>query len=210
MNEIILLILQSFYLLLPAYFANMAPVIFRKVNFLNLPVDFGYSLNNKKNKAKKKISRNRKKVKLTRDRIFGNHKTWRGLFFATLSGIIIVYFQHLMQGTSIACDKVTSFHLPSLTLFSYDSWLLIGFLLGFGAIFGDLIKSFVKRRLHIDDGKPLYFFDQIDYVVGAYLFLAIYYVVSFEIVIASVVMSFVLTVIVNHASFYLGIRKEKW
>ncbi|MBI2136225.1 CDP-archaeol synthase [Candidatus Woesearchaeota archaeon] len=190
MNQIALLLLQSFYLLLPAYFANMAPVIFRKVNFLNISVDFGYTLRINKSKNKS-----------TRDRILGDHKTWRGLFFATVAGIVIAYFQYLAQDNSF---------VSTLKLFPYDNWLLIGFLLGFGAILGDLAKSFFKRRLHINDGKPLYIFDQIDYVAGAYLFLAFYYVVSLEIVIASVVMSFVLTVIVNHISFYLGIRKEKW
>lgn len=196
MTPIALLLLQSFYLLLPAYFANMAPVIFRKINFLNIPVDFGYILKIKKSKGKKEA-----KKKNSRDRIFGNHKTWRGLFFATIAGIFVAYLQYLLQDTR---------YLSAIALFPYDNWLLIGLLLGFGTIFGDLIESFFKRRLHINDGKPLYFFDQIDYVAGSYLFLAAYYVVSLEIIIASVVMSFVLTVIVNYLSFYLGIRKEKW
>ncbi len=194
MNQIALLLLQSFYLLLPAYFANMAPVIFRKVNFLNLPVDFNYCIgkNNLKSKEKNKAKRNR---------IFGEHKTWRGLFFATVFGIVIAFIQYLIQDSPL---------ISAIKLFPYNNWLLIGFLLGFGAIFGDLVKSFFKRRLHIDNGKPLYFFDQIDYVAGSYLFLAAYYVVSLEILIVSVVMSFVLTVIVNHLSFYSGFRKEKW
>lgn len=190
MNQIILLLLQSFYLLLPAYFANMAPVIFRKVNFLNLPVDFGYTLRIKKSKKKN-----------DRDRIFGNHKTWRGLFFAIVAGIFVAYLQYLLQDTR---------SLSVIALFPYNNWLLIGFLIGFGAIFGDLAESFVKRRLNIAEGKPLYFFDQIDYVAGSYLFLAFYYVVSIEIIVASVVLSFGLTVIVNHLSYFLRIRNEKW
>ena len=197
MNQIALLLLQSFYLLLPAYFANMAPVIFRRVNFLNLPVDFGYTL-----KIKKLANRsNNKHKKNTKDRIFGDHKTWRGLFFATVTGIVIAFIQYLIQYHSF---------ISALKMFPYNNWPLIGFLLGFGAIFGDLVKSFFKRRLHIDDGKPLYFFDQLDYVAGSYLFLSLYYVVSLQIIVASVVLSFSLTVIVNHLSFYLGFRKEKW
>ena len=35
-----LLILQCFYFMLPAYFANMAPVIVKKINILNLQIDF--------------------------------------------------------------------------------------------------------------------------------------------------------------------------
>ena len=37
------MILETIYFLLPAYFANMAPVIFRKLNFLDYALDFSGS-----------------------------------------------------------------------------------------------------------------------------------------------------------------------
>ena len=42
------LILQLFYLMLPAYFANMAPVIVKKIfNNLKIPIDFDKKIGNK-------------------------------------------------------------------------------------------------------------------------------------------------------------------
>src|SRR3989338_9237150 len=108
MNQIALLLLQSFYLLLPAYFANMAPVIFRKVNFLNISVDFGRSIG--KNNINT-IKKNKYKRKSKKDRIFGNHKTWRGLFFATVAGIVIAFIQYLIQDNSL---------ISLIKLFPYD------------------------------------------------------------------------------------------
>ena len=44
MNEVVIFILKSLYLMLPAYFANMAPVIVKKANLFNYPVDFNRKL----------------------------------------------------------------------------------------------------------------------------------------------------------------------
>ena len=102
------MILEALYLMLPAYFANMAPVFFKKVNFLNYPVDFG-----KKIKGK---------------RILGSHKTFRGFFFGIILAIIVAYVQSLISA--------------EVALVDYSNWALIGFLLGFGALLGDSVKSF--------------------------------------------------------------------
>jgi len=48
---------------------------------------------------------------------------------------------------------------------------LLGFLLSFGAILGDAIGSFIKRRLHMPQGAPAPLLDQLNFVVGG-LFLA--------------------------------------
>ena len=66
-------IIKLIWLFLPAGMANMAPVIFRRINFLNYPVDGGKLMDGK--------------------RIFGSHKTWRGLFFGFVSALILIYIQ---------------------------------------------------------------------------------------------------------------------
>lgn len=53
--------------------------------------------------------------------------------------------------------------------------VVFGLLMGVGAMFGDIVKSFVKRRLNIQSGRPFPPFDQLDFVLGA---LALYYVVG--------------------------------
>ena len=109
MLNIILQVLQVFYFMLPAYFANMAPVIvknmFKKLAF---PIDFNKKIKN--------------------EPIFGKNKTFRGLIFGVGFAIIIAYIQFLLFNNNIFND---------LPLVDYSNWLLIGFLMGFGAIFGD-------------------------------------------------------------------------
>lgn len=175
------LMLQCFYFMLPAYFANMAPVMVKKINFLKIPIDFGKGINNKP--------------------ILGKNKTFRGLIFGVLFAIIIAYIQFLFYENNIFVD---------ISLIDYSNWLLLGFLLGFGAILGDLIKSFFKRRLNYEPGKPFVPWDQTDFVIGALIFVFPLVKLSIDKIIVIIVLSFVLHIIVNHLAFYTGVRKEKW
>ena len=176
------LILQCLYFMLPAYFANMAPVMTKKIfNNLKIPIDFNKKINNKP--------------------IFGQNKTFRGLIFGVIFAIIIAFIQSVFYNNNILLD---------ISLVDYSNWLLIGFLLGLGAIFGDLIESFVKRRLNYEPGKSFVPFDQLDFVIGALIF--IYPIVSLSLnkILIILILSFVLHVLVNHISFYTSVRKEKW
>jgi len=176
------LILQLFYFMLPAYFANMAPVIVKKIfNNLKIPIDFDKKIGNKE--------------------IFGKNKTFRGLIFGIIFAVIIAFIQFILHSNNIVVD---------VTIIDYSNWLLIGFLMGFGAVFGDLIESFVKRRLNYKPGKSLVPFDQLDFVVGALIFIYPLVVLSLNKVITILILSFILHIIVNHIAYYTSIRKEKW
>ncbi len=82
-------------------------------------------------------------------RILGDNKTWRGIIGGTLmgalAGVVVYKFYNLPFDTNHA---------------------LLGGLLGLGAIAGDTVKSFFKRRLGKESGDSWLFFDQADYVVG--------------------------------------------
>ena len=80
--------------------------------------------------------------------------------------------------------------------------------LGFALFFAAL--SFFKRRIGIPSGKAFIPFDQVDFVIGALVFISFYAIVPIDIAIVILAISFVLDVAVNHFSFYLGLRKEKW
>jgi CDP-2,3-bis-(O-geranylgeranyl)-sn-glycerol synthase len=167
--------------MLPAYFANMGPVLVKKINFLNYPVDF-----NKKFKGKP---------------ILGNHKTWRGLFFGILFGIVVAYLQKLLY---------TNPFFAGLSFMDYSNWLAVGFLLGFGALFGDMVKSFFKRRVNVKPGKPFIPWDQLDYSIGALLFVSIVFSLTWQIIITVIVANFILHVAANHISYYLKLTDVKW
>ena len=177
----IFFVVKCFYLMLPAYFANMAPVIVNKINFLVFPIDFNKRINRKP--------------------ILGKNKTFRGLVFGIIFALIIAYFQFLLY-------DIESF--KNISFLNYQNWILFGFLMGFGALIGDLIKSFFKRRLGINPGKKFIPFDQTDFVVGAMIFIMPIFGVTFKIFAAALLLSFALHIIVNHIAFWLKIRNEKW
>ena len=176
------IILQCIYFMLPAYFANMAPVLaknmFRK---LTLPIDFN--------------------IRIGKNAVLGKNKTYRGLVAGILVAIIITYIQFFLNENNILAD---------LALVDYSNWLLIGFLLGFGAMFGDMVKSFVKRRLGLKPGMPFVPFDQLDFVFGALIFIYPIARLSLEKMAIILFISFILHMIINHIAFYTGIRKERW
>jgi CDP-2,3-bis-(O-geranylgeranyl)-sn-glycerol synthase len=89
----------------------------------------------------------------------GAHKTFRGF----LAGIIVGTLVGLAQ--TIIYENI---------LFDYNSQfqysILLGFMLSIGALTGDLIESFIKRRISRSPGSSLPVADQIDFILGAFLF----------------------------------------
>lgn len=91
--------------------------------------------------------------------LLGSHKTFRGflagLIVGTLVGLVqTLLFEHVL------------FQYGSQ--FRYD--IFLGFMLSLGALTGDLLESFIKRRLNRSPGSSLPVADQIDFVLGAFLF----------------------------------------
>lgn len=163
------MIIEALYFALPMYLANMSPVLFRKLNLLNIPI-------NKK--------------------IFGSHKTYQGFIFGILVAVLITYIQYKLN--------------LSVNLFDYTNFLLIGFLFGFGALFGDLVKSFFKRRIGIKPGKPWIPFDQIDFLIGGLLFISIIYIPPINIILFLLIITPIGHILINHIGYYLKLREVKY
>jgi len=169
------MIIQLIYFLLPAYLANMTPPLLKKINFLNYPIH---------------------------EKLLGNHKTYRGLVFAVITGMLIFYLQKLLFDYNF---------FKNISLINYNNYsLLPGFLLSFGAMFGDIFKSFIKRRLNIAPGERFVPWDQLDFVIGALAFSYFLVRLSFINIIFIIIISFILHVIFNHIGYYLKINKKKW
>lgn len=177
-------IMRALYLALPIYFANMAPVIVKN-HFTKLakPIDLGMEFGGKP--------------------LLGKNKTFRGLIFGVLFGIVVALLQFIVYRFEI---------FRNLSIFEYTltNAILLGGLMGFGAIFGDMTESFLKRRIGIESGKPWIPFDQIDFVIGGLLFSFIMFIPSLSYVLIIIVFSPLAHIAVNHIAFYLKIRKEKW
>jgi len=136
-------------------------------------------------------------------RIFGDGKTYRGLVIGTLCGILIGLIQNILS-PYIGFPK---FPISSLLCLS------------FGALLGDLIKSFFKRRLGLERGAPLPLIDQLDFVFGSWLlsfiFVREWFLNSFlykygNIMIVVLIITPLLHLSVNYIGYRLGVKKEPW
>jgi CDP-2,3-bis-(O-geranylgeranyl)-sn-glycerol synthase len=155
----------------------MVPVLCKWLPLLDTPVDFGRTYKKKP--------------------LFGSHKTWRGIVTASLMGILVFYLQKELFRFPFFYD---------LSLIDYDHFpLLHGFLLGFGAIMGDLVKSFFKRRRNIPPGKPWWGYDQVDFVIGGFGFSFFLYVPDVIVFVVLLIVSPLLHVLFNYLGYRLGL-----
>lgn len=179
-----LLIIKAVYFVLPAYLANMSPVLFDKLGwlkFLNRPIDGG-------------------KIFLS-NRLFGENKTWRGLVSGIIFGILVAGVQKIL---------LTTGYTANISIFNYENWLIFGFLAGAGAIIGDLIKSFFKRRIGLKAGATWPVFDQLDFVIGFFIFTKIIYSPGWEIILTITFLTLILHPLSNIIGYWLGWKKVWW
>lgn len=92
-------------------------------------------------------------------RILGDGKTWRGLLGGSLSGVVLGLIQWapttLFMGQDVSPLSLASYMGP-VAAFS------------FGALLGDTLGSFIKRRLGMEQGQRAPVLDQYDFVLGAF------------------------------------------
>ncbi|MFH2105475.1 MAG: CDP-2,3-bis-(O-geranylgeranyl)-sn-glycerol synthase [Parcubacteria group bacterium] len=179
-----LLLLQSLWLFLPAGLANMTPVLVKRIDILNIPIDGGKTYRGKS--------------------LLGRNKTYRGLVFGVLVAILTALIQDYLAG------KYDSFYQITLAPFDQYGFVVVGFLLGFGALFGDLVESFIKRRVNIGPGEKLIPWDQLDFVIGSLLFLGFIYLADWPVIICLVLVVPFFHIGTNFLGYYLGIKKSKW
>jgi CDP-2,3-bis-(O-geranylgeranyl)-sn-glycerol synthase len=134
-------IVQAFWIIIPVYVANASAVIVGG----GKPIDSG---------------------RFWRDgrRIFGDGKTWRGLFAGTFLGMTAGF------GLSVAASYIQMSDYAYLRLTDFEGFPLmipLLFSLCFGALVGDIVESFFKRRVGKERGQDWIPFDQLDFLVGA-------------------------------------------
>lgn len=175
-------VLQLLYFFLPAYLANMSPVLIgRRLSALAIPMDGGRTLRGK--------------------RILGDHKTWRGVLVGIVAGTLVFELQRFVYQAGVA---------QSLGLFDYSAHpLLPGLLMGLGAGIGDAVKSFFKRRIDIEPGESWPVFDQLDFLLGAYACVSLVYAPPLLLTLASLPVVLLGNIASNAVGYWLGF-KETW
>ena len=173
----------TLYFILPAYFSNGSGLVFGG----GTPVDFG--------KSDKKGNR-----------WIGDGVTWRGFIagtiIGTLTGAVQGYFgPELMQtfGQYIITPIATDLH----------SGIMIGFLLGFGALLGDALGSFIKRRMGIGRGKPAPLLDQLDFIIVALILVSFVVELNLLCVVLAIILTLFIHLIANTGAYLLGM-KDVW
>jgi CDP-2,3-bis-(O-geranylgeranyl)-sn-glycerol synthase len=139
-----IIIAQAFWIILPAYIANASAVLVGG----GTPIDFG------------------KKWK-DGHRILGDGKTWRGLFVGAFMGMTAGF------GLSIGAKyiEMSEFAYVGVSDFTGFPWMIpIIFSISFGALLGDIIESFFKRRTSKVRGEDWIPFDQLDFILGVLFF----------------------------------------
>ncbi|MEM3672744.1 MAG: CDP-2,3-bis-(O-geranylgeranyl)-sn-glycerol synthase [Candidatus Bathyarchaeia archaeon] len=125
--------------------------------------------------------------------IFGKNKTFRGFFSA------------LAVGTVVGFAENAFFNYPKNV-----QGFQFGFLLSFGALLGDLIGAFIKRRLGLAPGEPLPIIDQIDFIVGALLFAHSLGVVTWELTVIVLIITPPIHLLTNFAAYKMGLKNTPW
>ncbi len=130
----------AFWFILPAYVANSSPVVLGG----GTPIDLG-------------------KKFIDGKPLFGPGKTIRGFIGGVLAGTLTGVILALLHPYVWIEEP-----LPGLSTLSI--YLQLSFLLSSGALIGDLVGSFIKRRLDIPRGEPAALLDQLDFLITAVLF----------------------------------------
>jgi CDP-2,3-bis-(O-geranylgeranyl)-sn-glycerol synthase len=99
-------------------------------------------------------------------RVLGDGKTWRGLFGGTIVGIAL----GLILGIIATCV----FDAPDWAYGGFYATLLTLFCLSFGSMLGDLVGSFIKRRMKKDRGANVPGLDQYNFFISALVFILIF------------------------------------
>lgn len=192
-----MLIVKMYITLISPIISGIINSIFCKtqhLNSINKPIDLGKNFIDKK-------------------RIFGDHKTWKGLFgYIILNIIFSVIFGYIWNITNL--EKYNFFYINHENTLLFN--ILIGILLGLGYSLFELPNSFIKRRLDIKPGKTIegfkkiffIIFDQADSVFGVALVVWLFYPIGIRIYLFYIVLGTVTHLLINMLLYFLHFRKN--
>lgn len=139
-------------------------------------------------------------------RILGDGKTWRGTFGGIFAGIVVAVVLNAINGPAGA---VANLNFPV-----FSTAIIVAFPVG--ALLGDILASFLKRRLGRQRGSALPLVDQLDFVLVALLAGVVldanwmFEVFSPQLLIVVIVLTPVLHLVTNVIAYVAGLKNEPW
>lgn len=179
-------ILVALWFILPAYVANAFAVVFSG----GPPIDFG-------------------KIFIDGKRIFGDGKTIRGFIGGVSMGIIVGTIQ--LFASSYILKQISLYYVMDLQeIFLVQVSVPRVCLLSFGALIGDLIGSFIKRRFGLKRGAPAPILDQLDFLLGALFFANVIKPLQLKYFIILIIITPAIHLYANSIGYVLKLKKEPW
>jgi CDP-2,3-bis-(O-geranylgeranyl)-sn-glycerol synthase len=139
-------------------------------------------------------------------RVLGDGKTWRGTAFGTLAGVALAVLLNVLEpGVSDALGVA----LPTFPVAAMVA-------LAFGAMLGDILASFLKRRTGRERGAAFPLVDQLDFVLVALALAALaaptWFADTFtlDVVVAVLVLTPILHLLTNGIAYLLGLKDEPY
>ncbi|CDG64799.1 MAG: CDP-2,3-bis-(O-geranylgeranyl)-sn-glycerol synthase [Methanobacterium sp.] len=186
--SVLILLAYAIYFMLPAYLANASALTFGG----GTPLDMGRSMNDGR-------------------RILGDGVTWKGSIIGILIGMAVGLVQGAISGNIvhdlliIGDPGIANLVQGTITSNAVQG-ILLGLLLGSGAVIGDACGSFIKRRLKVERGGPVPLMDQLDFVVGALVFASLIVMIPLSLIIIILVISIFLHLGTNIIAYLLGLK----
>jgi CDP-2,3-bis-(O-geranylgeranyl)-sn-glycerol synthase len=143
-----ILLLLGFWYILPAYVAN-GFAVFSKLCRTRHPIDHGCVLRDG-------------------NPLFGAGKTWEGLIIGFSAGACVGVLQYALAPLLLGLIEQYLFlpdALRPIVLLSIPQVLLVAL----GALLGDILGAFIKRRINIPRGRPAPILDQLAFLSVAIL-----------------------------------------
>ncbi len=139
-------------------------------------------------------------------RVLGDGKTWRGVAGGTLTGAVLAL---LLNAIEPVITTATALSVPAFPPF-------VILTLPFGAMAGDVVASFFKRRVGRERGAAFPGVDQLDFVLGALSLTALF---AFEWFVETFTLPVLVTVLLvtpllhvgtNIVAYRAGLKSEPW
>ncbi|QSG01992.1 CDP-2,3-bis-(O-geranylgeranyl)-sn-glycerol synthase [Natranaeroarchaeum sulfidigenes] len=139
-------------------------------------------------------------------RVLGDGKTWRGTAGGILAGVGLGLLLNFLAESVSSAFAFTVPEFPLAALFA----------LAAGAMLGDILASFLKRRTGRERGAAFPGIDQLDFVVVSLVLTALvatdWFIQWFTlpVILAVLILTPVLHVGTNIIAFKLGLKDEPW
>lgn len=141
-------------------------------------------------------------------RLLGDGKTWRGTGGGALAGVAVA---GVLNGVQPTMAEITGLIFPVFPP-------TVAVALAVGAMLGDVLASFLKRRTGRERGAPLPVVDQLDFAVAALVLVGIvapnWFTVTFlqpsTVLVAVFVLTPLLHLSTNLGAYVLGLKDEPY